>query len=148
MIETPYCNKCGICCTKFNNRHGVLLLPRDIERISDGLNMPIIEFKFIYTYEKVINTSQGVITLLFLKEKNGKCVFLGNKICCIHNFQPLQCKAWPSKGDLRRYGEPEKFTCYSETPHARSINNILSGSKLKTLFQEGGQNASNKFEKA
>lgn len=100
-----YCNLCGDCCKNFSNQNGVILFPEDIKRISHKLGLTNKEFIHNYSYEELLDTELGEITVFFLKDIKGQCVFLSqDNQCTIHEIKPAQCEGWP-RSDILNVSE-------------------------------------------
>ncbi|MBN1155976.1 YkgJ family cysteine cluster protein [Candidatus Woesearchaeota archaeon] len=83
------CKCCGHCCSFTSGT----LLDEDVKRIAKFLRMTEEEFKNKFTEEQEkFNTK----LLRFKQIKNnkpyGKCIFLKNKRCKIHEVKPLHCR--------------------------------------------------------
>ena len=87
------CKCCGLCCRR-DPYYAVSLL--DIERISDGLGMRPVEF--FGRYCSVVMTPGGFRYSAILAPEG--CPFLRDKICGIHSFKPIACRAFPESSLL------------------------------------------------
>ena len=89
------CTQCGECC-KWNGERAVILFPDDIARLADGLGVSESQVVRDYCRPETKAFEAREITLTFLRDLNGACVFLdqSNK-CTIHAFKPEQCKRTP-----------------------------------------------------
>ena len=80
------CRMCGICC---EGKGGIVVSPRDLERICAFLRMDADAFRHEY----------GVMHNGKLKVRSGEdgnCVFFeAGKGCAVHEGKPDICRAWP-----------------------------------------------------
>lgn len=80
------CKCCGHCC---EGSGGILVSPREVERLCLFLNMPCEAFKEQYTEE-----ANGKLRLC--TSKSGFCVFFTEGVGCgVHEAKPDVCRAWP-----------------------------------------------------
>lgn len=92
------CKKCGKCCcvNELRTHINVIILQDDLVSISKFLKIDKKEFVGCYCVCKSINLgSNQNHNIYLLKALNGKCIFLENSLCKIHNVKPLQCKLAP-----------------------------------------------------
>jgi Fe-S-cluster containining protein len=84
------CLKCALCCgdTKARARH-ILLLKKEVERISEATSKTLIEFA-----EKIEGHSPYVYEMRKTSQ-NGKCVFLKDSRCTIYQLRPVICRFYP-----------------------------------------------------
>lgn len=80
------CRMCGICC---EGKGGIVVSPKDLERICAFLHMDATAFESEY----------GIVHNGKLKVRtgdDGNCVFfVGGKGCSVHEGKPDICRAWP-----------------------------------------------------
>lgn len=89
------CTCCGKCCTGGGADLGVLVLPEDISRISDYLNVSADEIAEHYCDTPLLSASECV-EFWKLRTEDGHCIFLReDNLCAIHDVKPLQCKTGP-----------------------------------------------------
>lgn len=80
------CTMCGQCC---EGEGGIVLGPRDLERISQGLELSPEAFLDAYGVRR--NGKWQVRT-----GDDGKCIFFrDSKGCSVHPLRPDVCRAWP-----------------------------------------------------
>jgi len=80
------CRKCGECC---RGKGGIVIGPRDLPRLCEGLGMERENFLARYTYlqDKKIKLRAG---------PDSYCVFfLPGTGCSVHTARPDICRAWP-----------------------------------------------------
>ena len=83
------CEKCGHCCS-FDSG---IFLESDIKRIADKKGVPVDDFKKRFLEEKqILNKNVHKAKLKKEGKPFGKCVFLQNKECSIHDVKPLHCE--------------------------------------------------------
>lgn len=79
-ITISPCRQCGECCNRY-----IRITPEEARAISKALNKPIEEFAHpIFAG-----------TVYELEHREGKCIFLNDNRCLIHNIKPFQCKTYP-----------------------------------------------------
>jgi Fe-S-cluster containining protein len=89
------CNGCGKCCTGGTDDLGVLLLPDDISRIADYLNLNPDEFVEKCCDGRPFPVSSK-LEMRQLRTEGGRCIFLRtDNLCAIHDVKPLQCETGP-----------------------------------------------------
>ncbi len=80
------CRMCGHCC---EGSGGIIVSPKDLERLCSHFNISATEFQSQY----------GTITnrpLTVRSADNGNCIFFEKgKGCSVHNSKPDICRAWP-----------------------------------------------------
>ena len=79
------CAKCGLCCIEKN----VFITVDELRRIKEYTGMDIDEFAEVY------HSPLGVVTILLKKDWYGRCIFLKNSLCSIHEVKPFQCRTYP-----------------------------------------------------
>jgi Fe-S-cluster containining protein len=83
------CERCALCCGDTKNRvRSILLLRIEAERISQKTLKSVNNFA-----EKIEGFEPYVYRMK--KAKNGKCIFLKNKLCSIYQIRPLICMFYP-----------------------------------------------------
>jgi len=83
------CDKCGHCCSYDSG----IFLEDDVKVLSEKLGVPEKEVKARYLEEKDIFNKKVWKAKLKRKGKPfGKCIFLENKECTIHEHKPKHCK--------------------------------------------------------
>lgn len=81
-----HCRMCGHCC---EGEGGIVLGPRDTERLCQGLKLN--RDVFLKHYAVYRNGKQQVRT-----GTDGNCVFFqSGKGCSVHDLKPDVCRAWP-----------------------------------------------------
>ena len=88
MTDRPVfaCTMCGQCC---EGEGGIILGPRDLERISRGLELA--PEQFLEQYGVMRNGKWQIRT-----GDDGKCVFFREEAgCSVHPVRPDVCRAWP-----------------------------------------------------
>lgn len=90
------CQKCGSCCRVNKSRTfiNVIILPEDLICIANHLEVGVKLFTSLYCVEKELHLDKSY-KLYLLKALDGKCIFLKESLCQIHNVKPLQCKLAP-----------------------------------------------------
>ncbi|KPU45178.1 flagellin N-methylase [Oxobacter pfennigii] len=90
------CKKCGTCCKvdKRYNYISVVIFPSDLSTIADFLDISCVDFLSKYCIHTILKCDSNY-DIYLLKAKDGKCVFLGDSLCKIHEVKPLQCKLAP-----------------------------------------------------
>ncbi|MFO7735205.1 MAG: YkgJ family cysteine cluster protein [bacterium] len=90
------CRLCGKCCKNIR----VVLMPEDVFKLSDELDIDVSDFLKNYTefflmeYEKENSLVYISAPVLNVRE-NGECVFLRENRCSFYNARPEQCKRLP-----------------------------------------------------
>ncbi|WP_031479231.1 YkgJ family cysteine cluster protein [Maridesulfovibrio frigidus] len=84
MIQAFDCQRCGHCC---QGEGGIIMTPKDRQRLADHLGLPVEEM--IQKYSENVN---GKIRLQ--SREDGYCVFF-NDGCGVHPGRPDICRAWP-----------------------------------------------------
>ena len=80
------CMGCGHCC---QGRGGIVVAPRDLQRISDHLGLTPLDF------EKAYGERKGQKLVIRMGD-DGYCVFYRSGIGCgVHVAKPDVCRAWP-----------------------------------------------------
>lgn len=83
------CSNCGSCC-RFGSG---FVLPAEISKIAEYLNISRDEFKKKYIDEEVLfNKKIYKFKAISRKKPYGPCTFLKNNNCEIHDVKPLHCK--------------------------------------------------------
>ncbi len=88
MTDRPVfeCTMCGQCC---EGEGGIILGPRDLERISRGLELDPKTFLVRYGVKR--NGKWQIRT-----GNDGKCIFFRAETgCSVHPVRPDVCRAWP-----------------------------------------------------
>ena len=84
------CEKCGHCCSFGSG----FIQVDELEELSKNLKITKDELK--KKYLKQTEMYHKKVYKFKIKQKNelpyGKCIFLKNNICLIHDFKPLHCK--------------------------------------------------------
>ena len=83
-MATYKCDKCAKCCS-----YEIPLTILDINRIAIGLNITNKRVFFDYI-QKEISEKSGIFKIA--KKKNEECLFLVDKKCSIHDFEPNICR--------------------------------------------------------
>lgn len=80
------CRKCGSCCM---GEGGIVLGPKDLARLCEHFGMD--EKPFLSQYAELHNGKHKIRT-----GPDGNCIFFRTgKGCCVHEFKPDVCRAWP-----------------------------------------------------
>jgi len=119
-METPttfrfMCQKCGLCC---HSKGHTTLTYKDIGRISKHLGISIDNFVRDYTYllKRILldhnNEKVGDYFEICLNRENGKCIFVSQNICTIHNDKPLFCRSFPFIGSEEYFWNQLKEQTY------------------------------------
>jgi Fe-S-cluster containining protein len=123
------CTKCALCCgdTKKRTRH-ILLLEKEIRRISETTSKPVEEFSV------KIEGCEPYLREMKKTGKEGKCFFLEDNLCTIYGSRPLICRFYPFQLSITENGK-YKFSHTAECP------GIGQGKKLRedyfeNLFQQ------------
>jgi len=137
------CRQCGHCCS-----HGSgFLIGNDIKNIAEYLKITEKELKEKYLEEKELFNTKLLRPKLKTKDKPyGKCVFLDDKKCKIHQVKPLQCRV----GNCNEHGEqlsqwfmlnyqinkddPESIRQYAS--YLKSGGKTIPGGKLEELIPD------------
>ena len=85
-IQAFDCRRCGKCC---RGKGGIVIGPRDLPRLCEGLGMEreIFLARCTYRQDKKIKLRTG---------PDGYCVFfLRGTGCSVHTAKPDICRAWP-----------------------------------------------------
>jgi len=83
------CERCALCCGDTKNRTRLILLLRiEAERISRKTLKNVDDFA-----EKIEGFEPYVYRMR--KTKDGKCIFLKDKLCSIYQIRPLICTFYP-----------------------------------------------------
>ena len=83
------CERCALCCGDTKDRTRLILLLRiEAERISRKTLKNVDDFA-----EKIEGFESYVYRMR--KTKNGKCIFLKDKLCSIYQMRPLICMFYP-----------------------------------------------------
>jgi hypothetical protein len=82
------CTGCGACCKTHGDYAYVYLTPRNVDEISDYLEMKRIDFLNAHC----ANDEYGNVYLTMLE---GHCNFLKDDKCQVYPVRPSQCRAWP-----------------------------------------------------
>jgi Fe-S-cluster containining protein len=113
----PICYLCGDCCSQF----GVEILPSDIRRFADNMNLSVKEVREKYLDEHRYSWNRGdgcMKKRKFEGEEEPKCVLLekrenGFYYCSVHAFKPDVCRQFT----------PHHILC-------RKVNNIPNWQRL------------------
>ena len=86
IIEAIDCTQCGNCCMSLR----VYLEAGDIERLADGLYIPLEDVKTNYVdySSELPEDKHGYF-------QHSPCVFLNDKCCSIYDHRPETCRAYP-----------------------------------------------------
>jgi hypothetical protein len=117
------CERCTLCCGDTKDRvRSVLLLRIEAERISQKTLKSIEDFaEEIEEFEPYVYRMK--------KTKDGKCIFLKNKLCSIYQIRPLICRFYPF--ELKEVGSNRYIFAYTDECPA-----IGKGPKLKRGYFE------------
>ena len=101
MKKTVFdCQMCGQCC---EGEGGIVLSPKDLKRLYEGLNLE--KQAFLDAYGVFRNGKWQVRT-----GEDGNCIFFrAGQSCTVHAIKPDVCRAWPFfRGNiaLRRWLSP------------------------------------------
>jgi len=104
------CIKCAICCgnTETWTRH-ILMLEAEARRISEATLQPIRKFA------KKTSRHEPYVYEIKKTRKEGKCIFLKNKLCTIYALRPLICRFYPFELKTTKNGK-YTFSPTSECP--------------------------------
>lgn len=106
MVIKWRCTLCGECCKKYVP----LIIPEDVQRIREKLNLPLSSFVTFYrpsdfeepldeSDERLFQTRHGKLALGLSRvdQPDGQvtCAFLKNNVCSIHPFKPYICRQYP-----------------------------------------------------
>ncbi|MGN0408138.1 MAG: YkgJ family cysteine cluster protein [Bacteroides sp.] len=94
QIHEFSCKKCGECC-KGLQPESIVLFPKDIVNISDGLEMSPKEFMNRYCVICQMTIEEQKVEVCYLKTIYEDCPFLINNLCSIQEFKPTQCELTP-----------------------------------------------------
>ena len=87
MKKTVFdCQMCGQCC---EGEGGIVLSPKDLKRLYEGLNLE--KQAFLDAYGVFRNRKWQVRT-----GEDGNCTFFrAGQSCTVHAIKPDVCRAWP-----------------------------------------------------
>ena len=125
------CVGCHKCCTGMGE--SIVLDPFDVFNLTAGTGK---SFEQLLEAELEMNIVDG-LTLPNINMKNGKCSFLREGRCCVHDFRPGICRMFP----LGRYYNEEGFKYFLQV-HECPVNNK---GKIKVKKWIGYQNI-NEYE--
>jgi len=83
-IVSP-CVKCGKCCIG----RTIFITIEELKRIREYTKMNIDEFAEVH------HSPLGIVTIVLKQDRYGRCVFLRNSLCSIHEVKPFQCRTYP-----------------------------------------------------
>lgn len=110
--KKQYCNKCGDCCRGLSNGFVITIFPSDAHRIATHLRITVNQFIGKYTYLENIEIDYFIIDIHYLKNINGKCMFLSKQnLCDVHSAKPVQCQEWPQIIPGKNEEEVKKYPC-------------------------------------
>lgn len=84
--EAIDCTQCANCCRSLN----VYLRPEDVDRLADGVDIPVEEIETRYVDH---GTAQQVGEWGRFKHK--PCAFLDGKLCSVYPHRPDTCRRYP-----------------------------------------------------
>jgi uncharacterized protein len=87
------CQHCGVCC--LGHPSGIPIYIIDLCRLSSYLHISTEEFLSKFCSLTNIGSPQKPVPVLSLQLRNGKCPFLYQKTCSVHQYKPYLCKAAP-----------------------------------------------------
>lgn len=116
------CNRCRRCCSGKRIR----VNPYEVYRLARGLAMTTTEFIGRHTTE--FGTELA-------RMQDGRCVFLGDQGCTVHENRPLVCRLYPL-GRRVTAGEPDRF--HHLEPHAHSEGNFGNGGTVAGYLDAQG----------
>jgi len=130
--ESFICNSCGDCCKNFNVDNGVIIFHKDINKISEYLNISKKKFINKYCHDKQLIEN---IEIYKLNYKKQQCIFLTDNLCTIHNVKPEQCIRGPF-GFF--YDGILKYQCMIEADFPKNFNTDKNDIELlKINLKEG-----------
>ncbi|MFX1295521.1 MAG: YkgJ family cysteine cluster protein [Promethearchaeota archaeon] len=110
--STFSCIRCGACC-KFSE---IILSNREIEAISNHINIPVQEFKEKYLIKKQIHKVRRIFShkfeiqgdfFIMKKDDQKLCPFSQNMnqktSCQIYHFRPIVCRLFPFSWKTSKY---------------------------------------------
>ena len=133
------CSKCGNCCS-----HGTgFLSGDDLKNIAGMLNMSEEEVKQEYL-EEVEHFNKILLRPKTQSKPYGRCIFLKDNLCKIHEVKPLQCKigncgsdelsAWFLLNCVLDVDDPEAIRQYKI--YLESGGKEISGGRLQELVPD------------
>lgn len=103
LSKLDICRRCGAwCCQRFDySTWFVRYSLWDILRISQRLSMSLDVFveKFVYLLD------QGSYAIPVIRSYSGKCPFLVDSTCSIHEYKPIACRVFPVRPPGCAYDE-------------------------------------------
>lgn len=89
------CSKCGICCTGFGGDFGVFVFDFEVGKLTQALQLSseVVIENYLTPYRVLEATRQ--IQVYLVKHIEGNCIFLKDKLCCINDVKPIQCRRGP-----------------------------------------------------
>jgi len=86
IVEAIDCTQCGNCCRSLN----VYLVPNDVQRLSDGIDIPLSDI-----VERYIDKPSAEIFGEWGTFKQQPCGFLNGKLCTVYEHRPETCRTYP-----------------------------------------------------
>lgn len=125
------CKKCGYCCT---NGSGTLA-DEDLKKMADFLEISEEKLKKEYLEEiEKFNTKRFRPRMERKKGKtHGKCIFLKDNACIIHEVKPLECKI----GNCNEHGE--ELSLWFTLNYFVNANDPESIRQYHTYLKSGGK---------
>ena len=136
------CDRCGHCCSFTSG----FVLPDEIKQLAEHFKISEKEFKSRFLEKtKRFNTTHHIIKQKRSNLPNGRCIFLKNKQCTIHEIKPLYCKIANCKknsSELLQWYNLNYFVNKND-PHSirewsmfTRFNRPIKGGSLKELVKE------------
>lgn len=140
-IEGKGCIKCGKCCiSSGNEERTVLILPSDVVRLSNYLNISRVEFVKRFCNESVLQLDGVEIMLFLLRFPKYRCIFLTkDNLCEVYSHRPKQCKNAPYNffscvdiwNDMPCVDINYLKKCVSREEDLKNIQDLLNGYKME-----------------
>ncbi len=98
------CAMCGQCCA---NQDVIQITSYELFLLADHLKTPPAEI-----YERhctIAETSLNVRKHMYVRTTDGRCPFLDERLCSVHQARPFACRAYPMRvyestvGDMKRF---------------------------------------------